>query len=122
MNSDVPQSHPQRKGMSRRGFIGASLSAVTGLGLFGRKDLLAQASPTPKLAPKIKEYRSLGRTGFKVSDISFGAGDLTNPPVLAAALDAGGCANCAGHCEKTCPYGLPIQGLLIAADLRLTLA
>jgi ferredoxin len=36
--------------------------------------------------------------------------------------DAGGCVNCPGHCEKTCPYGLPIQGLLIAADLRLTLA
>ena len=56
MNSDAPQNHPQRKGISRRGFIGASLSAVTGLGLFGRKDLLAQASPTPKSAAKIKDY------------------------------------------------------------------
>ena len=89
MNSDAPRSHPQRKGMSRRGFIGASLSAVTGLGFFGRKDLSEQAPSTPKAAAKIKDYRSLGRTGFKVSDISFGAGDLTNPPVLAAALDAG---------------------------------
>lgn len=122
MNSDVPWSHPQREGISRRGFIGASLSAVTGLGLFGCKDLLAQAPSTPKAAAKIKDYRSLGRTGVKVSDISFGAGDLTNPPVLAAALDAGGCANCPGPCEKNCPYGLPIQGLLIAADLRLRLA
>ncbi|MCX6576782.1 MAG: hypothetical protein NTV82_10365 [Candidatus Aminicenantes bacterium] len=122
MNSDAPQSYPQRKGMSRRGFIGASLSAVTGLGLFSRRALSTRVSPTPKSAAKIKEYRSLGRTGFKVSDISFGAGDLTNPPVLAAALDASGCANCPGHCEKTCPYGLPIQGLLIAADLRLRLA
>ena len=78
-----------RKGISRRGFIGASLSAVPGLGLFGREDRLTQTPSAPKPAAKIKEYRSLGRTGFKVSDISFGAGDLTNPPVLAAALDAG---------------------------------
>jgi len=36
--------------------------------------------------------------------------------------NAGGCADCAGPCENACPYGVPIQGLLIAADLRLTLA
>ncbi|NIM98233.1 MAG: hypothetical protein GTO24_09190, partial [candidate division Zixibacteria bacterium] len=38
---------------------------------------------------KIKEYRTLGRTGFKVSDIGFGAGNLNNPNVLDAALDMG---------------------------------
>jgi predicted aldo/keto reductase-like oxidoreductase len=68
--------------ISRRGFIGASLSAVTGLGLLGREDVLTPASSAAKSAV-------LGRTGVKVSDISFGAGDLTNPPILAAALDAG---------------------------------
>lgn len=32
------------------------------------------------------------------------------------------CKQCSGHCEATCPYGVPIQGLLVLADNRLTLA
>jgi predicted aldo/keto reductase-like oxidoreductase len=31
------------------------------------------------------------------------------------------CQNCPGHCESQCPYGVPIQGLLIAAHDTLTL-
>jgi len=38
---------------------------------------------------KIKEYRVLGRTGFKVSDIGYGAGNLTNANVFEVALDMG---------------------------------
>jgi predicted aldo/keto reductase-like oxidoreductase len=37
----------------------------------------------------IREYRTLGRTGFQVSDISFGTGNLDNANVLALALDMG---------------------------------
>jgi predicted aldo/keto reductase-like oxidoreductase len=32
------------------------------------------------------------------------------------------CKQCPGHCEKACPYRVPIQGLLVLADNRLTLA
>jgi predicted aldo/keto reductase-like oxidoreductase len=31
------------------------------------------------------------------------------------------CQSCEGHCERACPYGVPIQGLLMLAHLRLTL-
>ncbi len=39
--------------------------------------------------PKIKEYRTLGRTGFKASDVSFGGANLNDTPLLEAALDMG---------------------------------
>jgi predicted aldo/keto reductase-like oxidoreductase len=76
--------------LSRRGFIQSSLSAVAGLGIMGKNKLYGkngQEAPTEN--PKIKEYRTLGRTGFEASDIGFGGGALTDPAVLAAALDAG---------------------------------
>jgi predicted aldo/keto reductase-like oxidoreductase len=37
----------------------------------------------------VKEYRPLGRTGWKMSDISFGSSNLTDPNVLRLALDRG---------------------------------
>ena len=33
---------------------------------------------------RVKAYRSLGRTGVKVSDISLGSGAITRPPAPAA--------------------------------------
>jgi len=35
--------------------------------------------------------------------------------------NAGLCADCAGVCERSCPYGVPIQGLLVLAHQTLTL-
>jgi predicted aldo/keto reductase-like oxidoreductase len=35
---------------------------------------------------------------------------------------ADACRTCPGHCESGCPYGVPIQGMLIAAHDTLTLA
>jgi predicted aldo/keto reductase-like oxidoreductase len=32
------------------------------------------------------------------------------------------CGHCPGHCEKACPYGVPIQGMLLLAHQQLTLA
>jgi len=75
-------------GISRRNFIRSSVSAAAGLGLIRGGKLLGQEGVEPT-GPKIKEYRNLGRTGFKVSDIGFGAGNLSNPNVLEAALDMG---------------------------------
>jgi predicted aldo/keto reductase-like oxidoreductase len=32
------------------------------------------------------------------------------------------CGRCPGHCEKACPYGVPIQGMLLLAHDQMTLA
>jgi predicted aldo/keto reductase-like oxidoreductase len=73
---------------SRRDFIKSSVSAAAALGLIrGHKLSAEQAKESAE--PRIKEYRILGRTGFEVSDIGFGAGYLSNPSVLEAALDMG---------------------------------
>jgi predicted aldo/keto reductase-like oxidoreductase len=32
------------------------------------------------------------------------------------------CGHCAGYCEKACPYGVPIQGMLLLAHHQMTLA
>ncbi len=35
---------------------------------------------------------------------------------------ADACSDCPGHCEKACPYGVPVQGMLLLAHHQLTLA
>lgn len=75
-------------GISRRNFIRSSVSIAAGLGLIRTGKLFGQES-AELTRSKIKEYRTLGRTGFKVSDIGFGAGYLNNTNVLEAALDMG---------------------------------
>ncbi len=35
---------------------------------------------------------------------------------------ADSCSSCPGYCESACPYGVPIQGMLLAAHNSLTLA
>ena len=81
--------------ISRRGFLGASMAAVTAAGLGAGRGWAGQdaaAARTPGQAKpevKIKAFRRLGRTGFNVSDISLGGGPLSNDNVLRAALDAG---------------------------------
>lgn len=90
----------------------------------------------------IRELRAEGKVRFSGlsnhgADNSL-SGRLEEPMedvVLAAAEDgrfdivlcvfnflAAGCAECPGHCEQACPYGVPIQGKLLLAHDRLTLA
>ncbi len=74
--------------LSRRNFIRSAAAGSAALGFLGVRELPGQLAQTsPEL--RIKEYRTLGRTGSKVSDIGFGAGNLTNPDVLDAALEMG---------------------------------
>ena len=76
--------------LSRRGFLGVALTTIPAVGLFGKNAIVSQnRSSSASGQTRIKEYRTLGRTGFKVSDVSFGGGGLNNANVLAAALDAG---------------------------------
>jgi hypothetical protein len=79
---------PSQKELSRRRFIGSSAAALAGVGLSSRKKLFAKDRPAGEEEVKIKEYRTLGRTGFKVSDMSFGSGELAEPALLEAILDA----------------------------------
>jgi len=71
--------------MNRRDFlkIGAAGAAVASIGLSGVGNLLyAQASPEPV-------YRTLGRTGLKVTTLSFGAMLTPESEVIRAGLDMG---------------------------------
>lgn len=83
---------PERQ-VDRRNFLKASGAAVVGGRMISSDSPAGEGhareedqEPPP---PRIRETRTLGRTGFQVSDISFGTGNLNNPNVLAAALDMG---------------------------------
>ena len=67
---------------SRRSFLGAAASGLAGfLGVPVSTSLAAEGG--------IKNFRTLGRTNLKVSDVSMGTYGLTQQEVVAAALDAG---------------------------------
>jgi predicted aldo/keto reductase-like oxidoreductase len=77
-------------GMNRRRFLKNSAIGVgaVGIGIGTGGKVLGENPKAPPPSPlKIKEYRTLGRTGFKVSDIS--SGFVDNPAVLEQMLDAG---------------------------------
>jgi len=67
---------------SAAGAMAAGAGVVTGWGKPGQ-----EATAKPREKPRIKEYRLLGRTGFKVSDL--GAGFMMDDGLIRAALDAG---------------------------------
>lgn len=72
--------------MKRRDFLLASGAAAA-------SGLIAPIANTEAIAeenqPKIKKYNPLGKTGLKISDISFGAGKLNTPSLVARAVDMG---------------------------------
>ncbi len=99
---------PAVKGMGRRRFLIGSATAVggllgTGLAALGRASgwitvtgpaLIAQ---TPTVSEKrdewrgarVREYRRLGRTGFRVSDIALGSSGIKDEAVARAAIERG---------------------------------
>ena len=74
---------------NRRKFLRNSSLGILGAGLLGEKGFSQSQSEKKYELPKIKEYRMLGRTGFKVSDIGCGPAILANENVLKALLKAG---------------------------------
>jgi predicted aldo/keto reductase-like oxidoreductase len=80
-----------KKGMDRRDFIKASAAGLAGVGtaLAAGPAASAAMAPVTPASAKIKSYRALGRTGFKVSDIGIGTSQTFPVEVLKAALDAG---------------------------------
>ena len=81
-------------GKGRRRFIKTSALGAIGAGLAGGRALVATQVPArpatpavPAETPRIREYRALGRTGFKVSDIS--CGFIMDEGVIRAAYESG---------------------------------
>ena len=73
--------------LGRRSFMKKSAAGVIGAGIAAGSGWAQTPKEKEDEPLKVKEYRTLGRTGFKVSDI--GAGSIMDEGVLSAALDAG---------------------------------
>lgn len=77
-----------RKKTNRRNFIKNSSLAMLAAPVLGKKTLYAnQGTADPDEIPIIKNYKTLGRTGFKVSDIA--SGSPRSEAVLKALLKSG---------------------------------
>ena len=85
------ESEMTRRSLKRRHFLGAAGAALAGISLQGKGRLFAVPASQAASAPlsRIKEYRVLGRTGFKVSDVGLGGGEATDPALLEAVLGTG---------------------------------
>ena len=73
--------------MARRRFLKETAAGAFGLAMTKRGARAAEGGRQTQAPIKVKEYRFLGRTGFKVSDI--GAGSIQDDGVLRSALEAG---------------------------------
>jgi aryl-alcohol dehydrogenase-like predicted oxidoreductase len=71
--------------IDRRKFLGLSATAAGAALGCGRAEEPAASESTPTAM----RYRPLGDTGLEVSEIAFGAHGVDNPPLMAAALEAG---------------------------------
>ncbi len=78
-----------RKGMDRRDFIRASALGLVGAGTTFSAGTALAGQAAPAATARIKAYRTLGRTGFKASDIGIGTSQTFPTPILGAAFDAG---------------------------------
>ena len=77
----------QKSPIDRRHFLKKSTLGMIGAGVAAKTVFSKARQEETKPAPNIKEYRILGRTGFKVSDISLGAS--MDEGIIGTALDAG---------------------------------
>ncbi len=76
------------KGFSRRNFLRNTALGIVGTGVATTGRVFGEQTEKKEPEPiKIKAFRTLGRTGFKASDIS--SGGPSNGAVLNALLDAG---------------------------------
>jgi len=77
---------------TRREFLGAlgpGMAAWRGASRPSYEKGRSAVSPGSEEPPSIRRYRPLGRTGLKISDVSFGAISLFEPNVLRYAFDRG---------------------------------
>ncbi len=72
--------------MNRRDFLKAAAVATAAA---AAKPLHASEPEKSQTAVSIKSYRAIGKTGLKMSDISFGAGKLSVASLVLRAVDSG---------------------------------
>lgn len=84
------------RGLSRRALLaGAGLATTTAACNYGTQFALLATPPETERPDArwegayVQSYRPLGRTGFEMSDISFGCGGLNDPAVVRRAIDRG---------------------------------
>jgi len=73
--------------LNRRDFLVTSSLGLLGGGVAAQTGLAGAQAQAGAASPRVKEYRVLGRTGFKVSDI--GCGDFDDPGPFIRLLDGG---------------------------------
>ncbi|MBU8871220.1 MAG: aldo/keto reductase [Gemmatimonadales bacterium] len=79
----------KKDGLSRRHFLAAGSAAALGAAAKPSLARVNSGQVDDQKAPKIASYRTLGRTGFKVSDLSMGCGSISDPNVVRYAYDHG---------------------------------
>jgi uncharacterized protein len=103
---------PQK--LNRRNFLASSsLGLMGGAGLINTKFFQPENAGRPLSDIRIKEYRILGRTGFKASDIGCGPALITNENLLKAVISAG--VNCIDTAEF---YGNGNNELMVGKAIR----
>jgi len=76
--------------INRRAFLSKSTVCMAGVGMAGPVTLYGRENHNQDhQEPAIREYRILGRTGFRVSDIGCGFPGMANESVLKAAIACG---------------------------------
>ncbi|HYD49719.1 MAG TPA: aldo/keto reductase [Terriglobales bacterium] len=87
----------QKKGLSRRALLAGAGAATAGVAgcKWGSQLFLLSDAPEAEEAQEgwsgsqVRSYRRLGRTGFEMSDISFGCSNLNDPQVARRAIERG---------------------------------
>ena len=77
----------KKRNLNRRNFLRNTSLGFLGTGFLGKKGFVNPIQDQENELPKIKEYRTLGRTGFKVSEIGYG--NPKNPGLIRAAIESG---------------------------------
>ncbi|MFH1763386.1 MAG: aldo/keto reductase, partial [Gemmatimonadota bacterium] len=95
------QADDRQSGISRRNFVRVGGAALAGGAALGGAPIHAGAATPPPVGPprlfpyqprqeaKIQAYRTLGRTGFQVSDVGMGSVPLRETAVVRYAYDKG---------------------------------
>ena len=88
----MSKSNPDQKRdskISRRQFLAAGGAAALGAMAAPALAVGNEEKPEKASVPKISRHRTLGRTGFKVSDVSMGCGSIAEANVVRYAYDHG---------------------------------